>query len=67
MLFNLDFAKNTILPCFFLLFLFIGLYLLIPAVITQVFNYIAELVITIGIPIKEANVDNVNAFTNCRN
>ena len=57
MLFNLDFAKNTILPCLFLFFLFIGLYLLIPAVITQIFNYIAEFVITIGIPIKEANAD----------
>ena len=57
MLFNLDFAKNTILPCFFLFFLFIGLYLLIPGVITQIFNYIAEFVITIGIPLKEANAD----------
>ena len=32
-LFNLDFANNTILSCFFLFFLIIELYFLIPAVI----------------------------------
>ena len=52
MLFNLDFANNTILSCFFF-FLTIDLYFLIIAVIEQVFNPIAELVIPIGIPIKE--------------
>ena len=36
------------------LFLFLNyLYFLIPAVIAQIFNLIAELVIPIGIPIKE--------------
>ena len=35
-------------------FLIIDLYFLIPAVIAQIFNPIAELVIPIGIPIKEA-------------
>ena len=52
MLFNLDLAKNTILSFFF--FLIFDLYLLIPAAIAQIFNPIAELVIPIGITIKEA-------------
>ena len=52
-LFNLDFAKNSILLCFFFFFLITDLYLLIPAVIAQVFNPFAELVIPIGIPIKK--------------
>ena len=53
MLFNLDFANNTILSCFFFFFLIIDLYFLIPAAIAQIFNPIAELVIPIGIPSKE--------------
>ena len=48
MLFNLDFANNTILLCFFFFFLIIDLYFLITAVIAQSFNPIAELVIPIG-------------------
>ena len=51
MLFNLDFANNTILSCYF--FLIIDLYFLIIAVIAQFLNPIAELVIPIGIPTKE--------------
>ena len=54
MLFNLEFAKNIIISCFFFFFLFIDLYLLLPAVNTQIFNHIAELVIPIGITTKEA-------------
>ena len=54
MLFNLDFANNTILSCFFLFFLIIDLYFLIPAVITQTLNPFAEPVIPIGIQTKEA-------------
>ena len=54
MLFNLDFANKTILLCFFLFFLIIDLYFLIPAGIAQNFNPIAELVIPIGIQTKEA-------------
>ena len=57
MLFELDFAKNTILSCFFFFFLISDLYLLIPAVITQSFNPIAELVIPIGILTKEAKAE----------
>ena len=38
----------------FLFIFLIGLYLLIPAVTTQIFNPIAELVIHIEIPTKEA-------------
>ena len=57
MLFNLDFASNTILSCFFLFFLIIDLYFLIPAVITQIFNLIVKLAIPIRIPSKEAKVE----------
>ena len=53
MLFNLDFASNTILSCFFFFYLISDLYLLILAVITRVFNPTAELVIHIDIPSKE--------------
>ena len=54
---NLDFANNTIPSCFFFLFLIIDLYFLVPAVIAHIFNPIAELVITIGIPTKEAKAE----------
>ena len=54
MLFNFDFANNTILSCFFFFILIIDLYFLIPAFIAQIFNPIAELIIPIGIPTKEA-------------
>ena len=57
MLFNLDFANNTILSCFFFFFLIIDLQFLIPADIAQIFNHIAELVIPIGIPIKEVKAE----------
>ena len=40
-----------------LLFINIDLYLLIPAVITQIFNRTAEIVIAIGIATKEANAE----------
>ena len=56
MLLNLDFANNTILSCFFLFFLIIDLYFLIPAVTAQIFNTIAELVIPIEIPSKETKI-----------
>ena len=57
MLFNLHFANNAILSCFFFFFLIINLYFLTPAVTTQNFNPIAELVIHVGIPAKEAKVE----------
>ena len=38
-------------------FLIIDLYLLIPAVLAQTFNPIAELAISIGIPTKEARAE----------
>ena len=40
-----------------LLFIYYWLYFLIPAVTTQIFNPIAELVISIGIPTKEAKAE----------
>ena len=57
MILNLDFANNNILSCFFFFFLIIGLWYLIPAVISQFFNPIAELVIPKGIPNKEAKAN----------
>ena len=57
MLFNLDFANNTILSCVVFFFLVIDLYFLIPAAIAQIFHKIAELVIPTGIPTKEANIE----------
>ena len=54
MLFYLDFADNTILSGFFFFFLIINLYFVTPAVIGKTFNPIAELVIPIEIPTKEA-------------
>ena len=55
MLFNLDFANNTMLSCLF--FLIIDLYFLIPAAIGQIFNPIAELIILIGIPSKDEKTE----------
>ena len=57
MLFNLDFAKKIILSCLFFFFLIIDLLFLIAAVIAQILNPIAELLIPIGIPSKEAKVE----------
>ena len=57
MLFNFDFANNTISSCFFFFFLIIYLYFLIPAVIAQTFHPIAELITPIGIPTKEAKAE----------
>ena len=39
------------------LLLIVDLYFLIPAVIIQIFNTIAEVIIPIGIPIKEAKAE----------
>ena len=58
MLFKLDFTTNNNLSCFCFFLLIIHLYFLIPADIAQIFNLIAELVIPIGIPIKEAKAEN---------
>ena len=52
MLFNLIFANNTIFPWF--IFLIIDLYISFDAVIAHIFSPIAELVISIVIPTKEA-------------
>ena len=57
MLFNLDFANNTILSCFFFFFLVIDLYFLILVVIIQIFTPITELVIPIEIPAKKAKAE----------
>ena len=57
MLFNLNFANNTILSFFFFFFfLIIGLYFLIP-IIAQIFNPIAKRVISIRIPTKKVKAE----------
>ena len=60
MLFSSVIASNTILLCFFL---FLIIDFLIPAVIAQLFNPIAELTMPIGIPTKEASVYPVTGET----
>ena len=55
MIFNFNFANNIILLCFF--FLIIDLHFLIAVVIAQIFHPIAELIIPIGIPTKEAKAE----------
>ena len=57
MLFNLDFADTTILSCFFFFFSVIDLSFLIPRVLVQIFNPIAELVTPIRTPSKKAKVE----------
>ena len=52
--FDLDFANDNILSYFLYFNLITELYYLIPIIITQFFNSIAELVIPIEIPTKEA-------------
>ena len=54
MVFNLVFANNIILSCFFLSFLIVDLSIL--AITAQILNPFAELVIPKGIPTKEPNV-----------
>ena len=56
MLFNSIFVENTILPCFFFLFI-IDLYPLISTVIALIFSLIAEVVIPIGILSKEIKTE----------
>ena len=69
-LYNLVFANNTILSFFFFFFLNIGLYFLIPGVIVQILNFIAEVIVPIGIPSKEAieeiEIHSVTAETKIR-
>ena len=56
MLFKLVFSSNNILSYFFFFFLILTYTFLIPAVIAQIFNLIAKLIIPIGMPSKEAKV-----------
>ena len=65
-LFNWDFANNTILSCFFFFFLVIDLYYFSPVVIAQIFNPTPELVIPIEILIKDANAEIEISSSNCR-
>ena len=57
MLFNLYFPNIIILLCFFFFFLLLTYIFFISSVIAQIFNHIAELVIPIRIPSKEAKAE----------
>ena len=57
MVFNLFFPNNTILSCFFFFFLVIDLYFLVPAVIVQIFDPTAGLVVSAGTHSNEANAE----------
>ena len=57
MVFTLDFAKNTIVWCFFLFFFIIDVYFLISAVTGEIFNFTTELAVFLGIPTNEAKVE----------
>ena len=59
--FNLLFLK-TLFYCFFLVFLLIDLYFLIPKIVAWIFNRTAELAIPAGAPTSETNVE-----MQCRN
>ena len=48
------FANSTNLSCFFLFFLIIDLYILVPTVIAQIFNPTAKMAMAKRIPTKEA-------------
>ena len=63
MLFNLVFAKNTILSCFFLFFLIIDLYFLIPAVTVQFSNSTAKFVISTGTSNRKAKAEQSHPVT----
>ena len=54
---NLSFPNNTNLSCFFPFFIITDLHSLIPALIAQIFVTTAELAITTGIAINEANAE----------
>ena len=60
MSFNLDFANNTFRSSSFSFFLVIDLYFLIPVAIAQALISTAELIIPIGITIKEAKAEIVD-------
>ena len=57
MIFNFDFAINSMLSRFFFFFLIIDLYILNPAALAKILNPIAELAIPTGIPSKEAKAE----------
>ena len=57
MVFNLVFANNTILSCFFFFILIIDLHFLIPAVTAQIVELTAEPTIPTETTTNEANVE----------
>ena len=61
MLFNLDFANNNILSGFFFFPLIVNLYFLVSAVITQIFNPIADLLIPTGMSKEKMEIEEMKA------
>ena len=57
MLFNFDFANNTILSYFSFFFLIVDPYFLMTAGIAQIFNPTAKLVIPTGIPAQKTKAE----------
>ena len=57
MLFNLDVANKAVLICFLFFLLIIDSFFSLTSVVSQFFNPIAELVISIGIPSKESKAE----------
>ena len=57
LLYNVDFANNITLSCFFFFFLIIDLCFLIPAATEQIFNPVTGLIIPIGILSQEAKAE----------
>ena len=51
------FVNNAILWCFFFFYLITNFYSLILAIIAQIFNTIVDLIIRLGISIKEAKAE----------
>ena len=56
-IFNLDFANDNNLLGFFFFFLVIDLYFLVPAFVTQIFNPVEELLLSIRATTKEAKAE----------
>ena len=55
--YNFVFPSNIILACFFFFLFITDFYFIISAVIAQIFNPIAELVIPTGIATNEVNAE----------
>ena len=60
-------TRNIILSCFFLFFIIVDLYFLIPSVIAQYFKPVSEFATPIGIPAKKAKAEIKDISSHSRN